>query len=62
MFFLKIKDMKTIGIDISKLTFDVWSESTGHAQFSNDKEGSLHSVIVHDREGVFIIVHVSVIK
>lgn len=31
--------MKTIGIDISKLTFDVWSESTGHVQFRNDKEG-----------------------
>lgn len=31
--------MKTVGIDISKLTFDVWSEDTGHLQFSNDKEG-----------------------
>lgn len=31
--------MKTIGIDISKFTFDVWSEVTGHVQFSNDKEG-----------------------
>jgi len=31
--------MKTIGIDISKLTFDVYSEQLGHAQFSNDKEG-----------------------
>jgi transposase len=31
--------MKTIGIDISKLTFDVYSEELGHEQFSNDKEG-----------------------
>tara|TARA_R110002072_G_scaffold287067_1_gene452301 strand:- start:4316 stop:5272 length:957 start_codon:yes stop_codon:yes gene_type:complete len=31
--------MKTIGIDISKLTFDVYSEELGHAQFSNDKDG-----------------------
>jgi len=31
--------MKTVGIDISKLTFDVWSEELGHAQFSNDKDG-----------------------
>ncbi|MDX2360662.1 MAG: IS110 family transposase [Crocinitomicaceae bacterium] len=31
--------MKTIGIDISKLTFDVFSEELGHEQFSNDKEG-----------------------
>jgi len=31
--------MKTIGIDISKLTFDVFSEELGHEQFSNNKEG-----------------------
>lgn len=31
--------MKTIGIDISKLTFDVFSEELGHEKFSNDKEG-----------------------
>lgn len=31
--------MKTIGIDISKLTFDVFSEELGHEQFSNDKDG-----------------------
>ena len=31
--------MKTIGIDISKLTFDVWSDETEHHKFSNDKEG-----------------------
>lgn len=31
--------MKTIGIDISKATFDVWSEKLGHQKFSNDKEG-----------------------
>lgn len=31
--------MKTIGIDISKLTFDVWTEDLGHAQFSNNREG-----------------------
>lgn len=31
--------MKTIGIDISKMTFDVWTEDLGHAQFSNNKEG-----------------------
>lgn len=31
--------MKTIGIDISKLTFDVFSEEFGHEQFSNDKAG-----------------------
>lgn len=31
--------MKTMGIDISKLTFDVWSETTGHAQFRNDRVG-----------------------
>ncbi len=31
--------MKTIGIDISKATFDVWSEQDGHQKFSNDKEG-----------------------
>tara|TARA_B110000014_G_C19699379_1_gene366187 strand:- start:38 stop:448 length:411 start_codon:yes stop_codon:yes gene_type:complete len=39
LFFPKIKDMKTIGIDISKLTFDVFSEELGHEKFSNDKEG-----------------------
>jgi transposase len=31
--------MKTIGIDISKKTFDVYNEELGHEQFSNDKEG-----------------------
>ena len=31
--------MKTVGIDISKLTFDVFSQELGHEQFSNDKEG-----------------------
>ena len=31
--------MKTIGIDVSKSTFDVWSEETGHEQFSNDVAG-----------------------
>ena len=31
--------MKTIGIDVSKLTFDVWSEETGHEQFCNDVAG-----------------------
>jgi len=31
--------MKTIGIDISKLTFDVYNEELGHEKFSNDKEG-----------------------
>ncbi len=31
--------MKTIGIDISKLTFDVFSVELGHEKFSNDKEG-----------------------
>ena len=31
--------MKTIGIDISKNTFDVFSEDLGHLKFSNNKEG-----------------------
>jgi transposase len=31
--------MKTIGIDISKSTFDVFSEELGHLKFSNNKEG-----------------------
>lgn len=31
--------MKTVGIDVSKLTIDVWSEDFGHHKFSNDKEG-----------------------
>lgn len=31
--------MKTIGIDISKMTFDVYSEELGHEKFSNDKDG-----------------------
>ena len=31
--------MKTIGIDISKMTFDVYCEELGHSQFSNDKVG-----------------------
>jgi transposase len=31
--------MKTIGIDISKMTFDVYSEELGHEQFVNNKEG-----------------------
>jgi len=31
--------MKTIGIDISKLTFDVYSEEFGHKKFSNNKAG-----------------------
>lgn len=33
------KDTDFIGIDISKLTFDVWSKLLGHKQFSNNKEG-----------------------
>lgn len=31
--------MKTIGIDISKATFDVWSEQDGHQKFNNDLDG-----------------------
>ena len=31
--------MKTIGIDISKKTFDVFSEELGHLKFTNNKEG-----------------------
>lgn len=31
--------MKTIGIDISKLTFDLWSEDLGHMKFDNCKQG-----------------------
>ncbi|MFT5860612.1 MAG: transposase [Flavobacteriaceae bacterium] len=31
--------MKTVEIDISKLTFDVFIEERGHEQFSNNKEG-----------------------
>lgn len=31
--------MKTIGIDISKSTFDAFSEELGHLKFSNNKEG-----------------------
>ena len=31
--------MKTIGIDISKSTFDVFSDDLGHLKFSNNKDG-----------------------
>jgi len=31
--------MKTIGIDISKKTFDVFSDELGHLKFTNNKEG-----------------------
>ena len=31
--------MKTIGIDVSKLSFDLWCEEYGHLKFTNDAKG-----------------------
>jgi transposase len=33
------KDRKIYGIDISKDVFDVYSQATGHEQFTNDSSG-----------------------
>ena len=33
-----------IGIDISKLTFDVWSKLLGHKQFANDNNGFVDDI------------------
>ena len=34
-----IKDRKIYGIDISKTVFDIYNESEGHYQLSNDVQG-----------------------
>ena len=35
----KVTSKQMLGIDVSKDTFDVYNESNGHAQFSNDRKG-----------------------
>ena len=49
------KDIKIVGVDVSKLKLDVYSEEEGHGEFANTSEGFKKLVEVYGASSHYVM-------